>query len=470
MKVRTITLLAVVAMVAAALVPGAAFAQAYTTSFTTSITYQNVGDGESTITIKFYASPTTTTPITITRPNLAAGAGTSLFIGGLTDISEGFQGSAILESSEPILATLVQLPQNSTTVKNRPLSNGFSSGGGTSLIATVLKNTFDTNSIFSIQNADTESNNVTIKFYNTSAALVHTITTSIQPGGSFYVDAAQVSQLGSSFNGSAVVEAVRADLSAGSIVASAMELAVTGTAASAFEGVPAGATTFYMPSALCQAFGANTSYAVQNTSLTTNTDVTVTYSNGKTETQGIGPGAKKSFIACNASGMPTGFSGSATITSSATPVIAIGKAYGSGLSTAFVGASSGASEVALPYVRYASNANYAAGVQQRVFITIQNVGGSALAAGEVTVKYIDKFGVVVGTPHSLGSIPAGGKVNSNASNAGLAEFGVYPDGSFGGGAIITGPAGSQLAVVARVSTQLSSGTFASEDYNGMPVP
>jgi len=469
MKVRTITLLAVVAMVAAALVPGAAFAQAYTTSFTTSITYQNVGDASSTITIKFYEDPSDTTPISIDRPDLAAGAGTSLFIGGLTDINEGFQGSAILESSEPILATLVQLPQNSTTVRNRPLSNGFSSGGGTSLIATVLKNTFDTNSIFSVQNADTESNDVAIKFYNTSAQLVHTINTTVQPGGSYYVDAFQESQLGSSFNGSAVIEAERDDNSDGSIVASAMELAIAGTAASAFEGVPAGATTFYMPSALCQAFGANTAYAVQNTSLTSNTNVTVTYSNNKTETQSIGPGAKKSFLACNASGMPTGFSGAATITSSATPVIAIGKAYGSGLSTAFVGASSGASEVALPYVRYASDANYAAGVQQRVFITIQNIGGSAIAAGDVTVDYIDKFGDIVGT-HSLGSIPAGGKVNSNANLAGLSEFGVYPDGSFGGGAIITGPDGSQLAVVARVSTQVGSSTFASEDYNGMPVP
>jgi hypothetical protein len=469
MKVRTITLLAVVAMIAAALVPGAAFAQAYTTSFTTSITYQNVGDAASTITIKFYEDPSDTTPIVIDRPDLAKGAGTSLFIGGLTDIDEGFQGSAILESSEPILATLVQLPQNSTTVRNRPLSNGFSSGGGTALIATVLKNTFDTNSIFSVQNADTESNDVAIRFYNTSANLVHTINTTVQPGGSYYVDAYQVSQLGSSFNGSAVIEAERDDSSDGSIVASAMELAIAGTAASAFEGVPVGATTFYMPSALCEAFGANTAYAVQNTSLTTNTSVTVTYSNNKTETQSIGPGAKKSFLACNASGMSTGFSGAATIESSATPVIAIGKAYGSGLSTAFVGASSGASEIALPYVRYASDANFTAGTQQRVFITIQNIGGSALAAGDVTVDYIDKYGDVVGT-HTLGSIPAGGKVNSNASLAGLSEFGVYSDGSFGGGAIITGPDGSELAVVARVSTQIASGTFASEDYNGMPVP
>jgi len=469
MKVRTITLLAVAALIAVALVPGAAFAQAYTTSFTTSITYQNVGDAASTITIKFYESPTDTSPITITRPNLAAGAGTSLFIGGLTEVSEGFQGAAILESSEPILATLVQLPQNSTTVRNRPLSNGFSSGGGTSLIATVLKNTFDTNSIFSVQNADTEVNDVAIKFYNTSAQLVHTINTTIQPGGSYYVDAYQVSQLGSAFNGSAVIEAKRGDDSAGSVVSSAMELRITGPGASAFEGIPSGATTFFMPSALCNYSGTNTAYAVQNTSLTTKTNVTVEYSNGKSETQQIGPGAKGSFLGCTPSGMPSGFLGSATITSSATPIIAVGKVGGAGKSTAFLGASSGSSKLAMPYVRWAKDSNWFGGTQQRVFIAIQNVGNSTIASGEVTVQYIDKNGVIVGT-HTLGSIPAGGKLNSTALDAGLSEFGVYPDGSFGGGVKILGPDGSQLAAVARVSTYLASDNVVGEDYNGMAIP
>jgi len=441
-----------------------AHAQAYGTAFTTAVTYQNVGSSSANVEVMFYGSADTTTPITINRPQLAPGASTSMHVGQIDDVSTGFRGSAVMQSDQPLLATMVQLPQGATPgTRNRPLSNGFSGGTDTVLIATVLKNAFQTNTIFSVQNIGNEAATLTFKFYNTSAQKVHEFTQVVQPGAAHYVDAAQIAGLGASFNGSAVIE------STGNIVGGAMELSTNGSGASAFEGVGAGARTVYMPSALCEAYGANTAYAVQNTSLTASTQVTVTYSNGVRATATIGAGAKQSFVACTATGMPTGFSGSAIIESSSTDIIAIGKAYGSGLSTAFVGASAGASEIALPYVRWASDTNWANGSQQRVYLTIQNIGTENLPAGAVTVSYIDKNGDVLGTPHTLGAIPAGGKLNSNASNAGLTEFGVYPDGSFGGGALVTGPDGSQLAVVARVSTQVSPGVFASEDYSGMPV-
>jgi hypothetical protein len=331
-------------------------------------------------------------------------------------------------------------------------------------VATVLKNTYDTTSVFSIQNAGSSESTLTLRFYNTSATEVYSDTQSVQPGAAYLFDAGQEAGLGSSFNGSAVVQ------STGDIVGSAMELSTNsgGTACSAFEGVAAGALKYYMPSALCQAWGSNTAYAVQNTSLTNPTNVTVTYSNGASETQTINPGAKRSFIACNATGMTTGFSGSATVESSATDVIAIGKAYGSGLSTAFVGASSGTSKVAMPYVRWGTDAEFAAGNQQRTFITVQNIGSTDLNAGDVTVQYIKYDGTLEGTD-SLDAIDVESKTNSNASLAGLASFGIYGS-TYGGGAIVEGPPGSELAVVARVSTQISPGTYASEDYNGMPVP
>ena len=48
-----------------------------------------------------------------------------------------------------------------------------------------------------------------------------------------------------------------------------MELDITSIGLKAFEGVATGELKFYMPSALCLAFGGQqTSYAVQNTSLT----------------------------------------------------------------------------------------------------------------------------------------------------------------------------------------------------------
>jgi hypothetical protein len=449
-----------------------AFAGAYETSFTTSITYQNVGPSATTnLEVWFYESPSDTTPTVVARPNLNPGAGTSLFVGGLGTIPSGFQGTAVMVSDQPLVATLVQLPQGSATVKNRPLSNGFSEGSEDSLIATVLKNEFGGwYTIFSIQNVGSSDTTVNIKYFDTSATQVHSDSQLIKSGAGYFVDTGTVGALGASFNGSVVAETT-----GGEIISSAMELASgSGVGARAFEGLGSGGALFYMPSALCNypvsGGFTNTAYAVQNTSLTTSTNVTVQYSNGKSESQNIGPGAKGSFNACNASGMPNGFIGSAKITSSATDIIAIGKAAGQGLSTAFEGVATGSEKLALPYVRWATDANFNNGSQQRVNIAIQNVGTTTIT-GNIIVKYIDRDGNVVGTHTITTDVAPEAKVNSNATNAGLSEFGVYAGGTqFGGGAIIEGPSGSELAVVARVtSVVVATGLRAGEDYNGIPI-
>lgn len=474
MKLKLFSILTILA-IAVAGIATPAVAQAYNTSFTTSITYQNVDSSATTLLqIHFYASPTTTTPITITQPNLAAGAGTSVYLGSLDEIAGNFRGSAVMTSDRLLVATLVQVPQ-STVVKNRPLSNGFFNGAPQVLIATVLKNTFNTNSVFSIQNTDSELNNVTVEFYNTSAALVHTMTAALQPGASTQVDAGTIAALGASFNGSVVVSAERAGGADGNIVATSLELSTNATAASAFEGVSGGAERVYMASALCNAFGGyNSSYAVQNTDLGTATSVTVQYSNGTSQTQSIGPGAKQSFVACNASGMPNGFSGSATITSTATDIVAIGKVYGLGVSSAFLGDFTGAPKLALPYVRW-SETQYESGARQRAYIAIQNVGSASIPANALRILYKDKNGTTVVTHTFTESIAVGAKVNSTpyiTSNAAAAEFGYYTDGTFGGSAVVECTA-ADCAVVAVVRVQSRVPAFSQtvgEDYNGIPVP
>jgi hypothetical protein len=474
MKAKLFTILVILVLAFASFAPGSVQAQAYSTAFTTSITYQNVGSATTTLLqILFYATPSTTLPITITQPNLASGASTSVYIGSLSEITSPFSGSAVMQSDQQLLATLVQIPQSSTTVVVRPLSNGFDDGGSTALIATVLKNTFGANTIFSIQNIDSEANNVSIKFYNTSASMITEINQSIQSGASFYVDAANVSALGASFNGSVVATAQRTDTSAGKIVGSAMELDIAGVGAKAFESVAAGATTIYMPSALCLAYGnQNTSYAVQNTSLSTATDVTVTFNpGGLTATANIGPGAKASFPACNT--VAPGFVGSAIVTSTGTPVVAMGKASGGGLSTAFLGSSVGYAKVAMPYVRWAPDANYLDGSRQRTFIAVQNVGAATIPSGSITLTYTDSFGHT-GTHTYNSDLEVGAKFSSNASNAGLSWFGMAepPAAGYGGGVIITCSAPScQVIAVARVATFVpATGLIAAEDYNAMPAP
>lgn len=481
MKFKFMAVLVVLALAVGAIGVAPAMAQAYSTSFTTSITYQNVDTLQAdNVQIYFYPSADSTSPIIIDRDALPAGAGTSVFIGSdEVGLDPGFQGSAIMLADRRLVATLVQVPQ-STTVKNRPLSNGFESGTPTIRLATIIKNTFDQNSIFSVQNTDTEANTITIDFIDQSANVVHSIMQTVEDGASYYVDAGTVAALGSSFNGSAVVSAERGDGSDGSIVATVMELNIAGTGASAFESVSAGGTFYYMPSALCDAFGGQRSaYAIQNTSSDTETEVTVTYTGlaggspvTASETKTIQPGAKQSFIACNASGMTTGFSGSAVVESNPTDVVAIGKVFGLGLSTAFLGAESGGSELALPYVRW-SETQYTTGQRQRTYIAIQNVGGVDIGPNALLVRYLDRNGSVVAT-HTLGDVAQGEKVNSNpqfpGSPAAMDEFGYYADG-FGGSVTVecTTP-GCSIVAVARVQSFVpATNSTVAEDYNGIII-
>ncbi|MCC9077584.1 hypothetical protein FKZ61_015895 [Litorilinea aerophila] len=451
---------------------------AYNTQFVTSITYQNVGTGTATIQFQFY-NEKSDTPITVTR-TLNAGASDSMFVGGLTGdeaLPSNFLGSAVMGSDQPIVATLVQIPQ-STTVRNRPLSNGFSNATSNVLLATVLKNQFNTTSKFSIQNTESVPVDVTLQIFdaaNPGSPLTTLTETNIPAGAAKYYDMGTLPGLPASLNGSAIVTAVRSGTSTpANIVGSVLELSTNSVQATAFEGVSAGANTVYVATALCQLSGTNasTAYAVQNVG-TSAASVTVTYSpGGATDTKTIQPGAKASFLACDKN--PVNYSGAATVTSSQ-PIVVIAKAFAApSFSTAFLGEASGASTLALPYVRYTSDANFATGTRQRAFIAIQNVGSSTV--NNVVVEYRDKLGNLIGT-HTISSIDPGAKANSNATlasgdTAKLLEFGnpeANPGGGFGGGAIIKGPAGSQLIAVVRIQTAVPGSGSVAEDYNGIPI-
>jgi len=452
---------------------------AYQTSFITSVTYQNVSNPAvtATVTFNFYAEGSST-PILV-QTTLPANAGTSLYIGGLTNIPTNFSGSAVLSSDAAIVATLVQIPQ-STTVKNRPLSNGFSSASSQVTLATVLKNRFNTSTKFSVQNADSSAVDITVTFYNAddgAAAPVVVNSPNVPAGAAKSYDAGTVAGLPTPFNGSAIVTAVKTNISPpapANIVASALELSTNGNAATAFEGVSAGARTVFMPSALCQRFNATTFYAISNTSQTASTNVVVTYDNGTNDTKAIGAGKKASVNTCDANS--AGYSGSATITSDTTDIVVIGKAAGGALLTAFLGEPVGFPKLALPYVRWTPQANFDSGARQRGFIAIQNVGSNT--ATNILVKYLDKNGTVVGT-HTIASLASKAKANSTANDATLSpgasadalnEFG-YPEGNSGGGfggAVIVESPGSQLVAIVRIASVTPEGSVA-EDYNGMGV-
>jgi hypothetical protein len=451
----------------------------YETSFATAVTYQNVSSSPTTVVFQFYNEKTATS-IDVTR-DLPANAGSSLSVLSLTGaeaLPVGFRGSAVLSSEQLVVATLVQLPQpNTSTVKNRPLSNGFAQGSPQVLLATVLKNQFNTTSKFSIQNAAAGNVDITLRFYRVGeTAPTATLTeTNIPAGAAKYYDAGTITELGASFDGSAVVSAVASGTTTpAEIVGSVLELQTNNVGVRAFEGVPstAAANTVYMATALCGVAGTNSNYAVQNTSSSASADVTVTYSNGATQAATIPAGGKTSFNTCNAAGVSSGFSGAAQVTSVGAPIVVIGKVGGNNRYTAFLGETSGSAKLALPYVRW-SETKYTTGQYQRASIAIQNIAGAPV--NNVQVRYLNKLGTQVGV-HTIATIAAGAKANSTAINAGsaieLTEFGnpeANPGGGFGGSVIIEGPAGSQLIAVVRIASQTATGVVA-EDYNGIAIP
>ncbi len=481
LKRSPISMIMAMIMVLASISLVSAQQPAYNTSFTTAITYQNVGTGDAHVSFSFF-NEKSASATTVTR-TLPKGAGSSLNLSGLTGseaLPANFLGSAVLASDQAVVATMVQLP-NSTTVKNRPLSNGFSSVTSNVLLATVLKNKFNTTSKFSIQSAESSGNiDITIKIFNADAPAAAPIVITeagIPAGAAKYYDLGTLSQIAAAtFNGSATVTAVKSGTTTpANIVGSVVELSTNSTAAKAFEGVTGGAPKIFMATALCDIFGGQrTSYAIQNTSATATADVTVDYSNSTKATAAIGPGAKASFVACDKTG--PNFSGAATISSTGADIVVIGKVFNQpgvpGFETAFLGEKSGSAKLALPYVRWCDDASYNAGQCQRVFIAIQNIGSAAVS--NVKVQYLNVNGVVVGT-HTIPSIAAGAKANSTSINAGgsneLLQFGTpkgNPTAVFGGAVIIDGGAGSSLIAVARVASKVGAVQVA-EDYNGAPV-
>lgn len=487
-RVKVAALLGAVMMLASS---GLVSAQvAYDTPFATSITYQNVSANEADVQFAF-RNEKSSTVINVNR-KVPANAGSSLFVGGLQGsekLPDGFQGSAVLSANQPIVATLVQIPQpGSSPVKNRPLSNGFNSASSSVLLATVLKNKFNTTSVFSVQNAETNSPiDITVRLFDAdnpqNPAIVVT-ETSIPVGAAKYFDMGKLGQVTANvFNGSATVTAVQSGgPTPANIVASVMELSTNSVAAKAFEGVTSGGTKIFMATALCDMFAQKqrTAYAVQNNGQAA-ANITVKYSNGINQTAAIDPGKKASMVACDAPGMTPGFSGAATIESVGADIVVIGKAFSQpatpGFETAFLGEKAGVAKMALPYVRWTNDAAYNAGGPQRTFIAIQNVGTAA--ATNVAVKYLDNVGNVLGT-HTIASIAASAKANSTpvdatpttpADAAKLLEFGTgkaNANGAFGGSVIIEAT-GGQLIAIGRVASKTADGIQVAEDFNGIPV-
>ena len=467
---KLVSLLMLVGLIALVAMPvSRAYAQSATNApWTSSITYYTPSDTGGTMAIDYYAEGSGTSADTV-NVTLGAHQAGSVFIG-TTSVPAGFEGGAVISSDVPVIATNVQFAGNGQAGQyGRLLYSGFSADQAATnfFVPTVLYQRFGSTSMIGIQNVETTSIQATLKVYAAGSTTPSATETYTIPGQSSQVVSASELGLSAGFSGSATVEAT------GRVVAVAQETDDNGRGAYAFEGVAAGANEVYMASMICNAFGGqNSFYAIQNASLTDSASVSIEFFDTAGNTvatmpsTSLGAGAKISINPCN-EGVPAGTSGSAVISSTGAPVVAIGKVKApNGIATSFVGDSSGATNVAMPYIRWAADPFS----EFRSFVAVMNVGGAP--ATNVQATYYDADGNATTVDLATAGSPLDPfiKVNTNPSVVnGGGDFGTAGTAAGVGGALeITSD--QPVVVVVRLtrSVSLGSTTKFGEDYQATP--
>ncbi len=444
-----------------AFLPYSVQAQTTQVAYSTTITYQNIGSDTAHITLLFYPEGSSS-PISISRPDLPKGASATVSVGSL---GSGFKGSAVVKSDMQLAVTMTQIP-SSTSIKSRPMAAGFIQGSGE--IWFLFANKGSPGSVISIQNLEKTAVNLKLTFTASGGSVVIN-KNNVAAGSAAFFDLDTMNELSPGSYNVNVVATKTGSTNIGNIAGLQMNRTGDGETAYATESISQTGKKIFMPVAMCNAINNfSTSYFVYNTSSTESTTVTVTYNSGKKGTLTLTPNYGTWYHACMPSGTVSGYNGWATITSNTTNIIAWSHIKNTGMSASFSGQTVGSNILAVPYALY-SSANYSNGLRQRSIIYIQNLG-SSLASGAVKVKYFDKNGKLVGT-HSLGSMANGARIESNASKIGSAgaEFGYYSDGTSGGSALIEAPAGSNLMAVVWVHSNPSKGIFRGEAYNAIPI-
>jgi hypothetical protein len=457
-----------------ALTTRSAYAQSATNApWTSSITYYTPSPTGATAVISYYAEGSATA-VDVVNVTLAGNGAGSIFIGA-TAVPAGFQGGAVISSSETVVATGVLFAGSGQSGSyGRMLYSGFSESkaADTFFIPTVLYKTFGSTSALGIQNIESTTTQVTLKLYAAGSTTPTSTKVYNIPAQSSQVVSASELTLPVGFSGSATITTP-----GGRVVAVAQETDDAGRGAYAFEGVASGDNIVYMASMLCNAFGGqNSFYAIQNASLSSAASVEIDFYNtsgtvvASMPPTNISAGGKLSVNPCT-QGVPAGTSGSAVITSTGAPIIAIGKVKApNGLATAFVGESAGYTSSASPYIRWTANASS----EFRAYVAVMNVGNAP--ATNVTATYYDAAGNDTTVALATGATPLAPnvKVNTNAQTAGAVDV----NGEFGTAASVAGVGGAleitsdqPVVVVVRLTKAVSLGstTLFGEDYGATNI-
>jgi hypothetical protein len=429
-------ILVVIAMLVCLLVVPAASAQGIT--WTSGFQVQNLGTATATLTITYYNQDGS---VAATVADSIAASGSKTYFP-LSAVADGFNGSVVISSDQPVVAianTLGNYPQYTASTES------FSAGANSVQLPLIMRANSGYYTWFNVQNVGTADASVTVQYVRGSDGNNYTApAVTIKPGAAQTFDQHDLTQLGTKFIGSAVVTANQP------IVASVMQVGETYRNMMGYNGFTGGSTKVSMPLIMANNSGYYTGYQVQNVGGSSAT-INITYGTNlaaggfvpTNETATLAPNESKTFQQIG--GQWTGtYVGSATITSNQ-PIVAIVnqvKMTAPVLGTAYDGFNPDAAtaKVSMPLVMNANSTLYT-GFQ------VMNVGTSATT---ITVTFSPNTGGGYVPASETATIDPGNSYNSIQA----AKWG---SNKYIGSAIVTAGAGGKIVAIVNEAASTWAG-------------
>lgn len=370
--------------------------------------------------------------------------------------AEPFNGSVVIESTEPVVAI-------ANTLGNEPqylaATESFAMGAMEVNLPLIMKANSGYYTWFNVQNTSmTDAAQVTVEYIPGSDGTAYTApAVTIQPGASATFNQRDLANIGAKFVGSAKVTSTQP------VVATVMQVGETFMNMLGYNGFTAGSDTVSMPLIMANNNGYYTGFQVQNVG-TAQTTITVDYGNNIAgtfdpvdEMATLDPGESATFLQNTGQFGPAAgqYVGSATITTDNNePVVAIVNQValgGTAVGTAYNGFNPGdaTANVSAPLIM-ANNSGYYTGIQ------VQNVGAAAV---DITVDYGPNIAGAFNPPDEMATIQPGDSYNSIQSSGG------WTGNTYVGSLVVTAPAGSQIVMIVN-EVLLGSGGDTFMTYNG----
>ncbi|MEJ2208784.1 MAG: hypothetical protein P8129_07090 [Anaerolineae bacterium] len=368
--------------------------------------------------------------------------------------AEGFNGSVVVESTEPVVAIANTIGSTATDTNFYWASTeSFSAGAQQVSLPLIMRANAGFSTWFNVQNAGASDATVSVEYVPGSAGSAYTEPdVIIAPGASHTFDQAGLAALGTKFVGSAVITS---DVP---VVATVMQVgAKTMLGYNGFTG--AGSTEVALPLVMANNNGFFTGIQVQNVGGTP-TDITVSFGANIAgafapvdETATLQPGASATFLQNSGQFLTDKYVGSATITSTTEPIVAIVNQLKPGRGTAYDGFDPAAAteSVSAPLIQFNPDGGWFTGIQ------IMNVGGSPV---DITVDYGANTAGTFAPPSENATIQPGDSYNSLQNTAAWVAGGKYI-----GSAFVTASSGGQIVmIVNQLRGNTGKDTFMT--YNG----